>query len=437
MNHFPRTADEPTRRQFMATAAKTFLGVGLMPLAEKILSTPARAAVQSAAAAPVRRVGKAKHVIYLYMNGGMSHLDTLDVKPGTKEQGPTEAIPTSVDGIQLSEYLPRTARSMHHIALVNSLSSTQGAHEQGDYFMHTSYALRGTIRHPGMGAWMLRFQDRFNESLPSNVVLGGGSRHPGAGFMEAKYSPLMLGNPNGGLPNSRRRSGVTAEDFDVRLDLASKLDSKFQKTYDLHDIRAYSSMYRDAVRVMSSSDLAAFDLTKESKEMHAAYGESPFGQGCLLARRLVEHGVRFVEVSLGGWDTHTANFVRVPELAEILDRGLGTLLPDLEQRGLLEDTMVVLATEFGRTPDINGNEGRDHFPKVFSGLLAGAGIRGGQRYGLSDRGREVADKSVTIPDFNATIATALGLPIEEKTFSPSLRPFTIADKGRPVMDLLS
>jgi uncharacterized protein (DUF1501 family) len=197
-------------------------------------------------------------------------------------------------------------------------------------------------------------------------------------------------------------------------------------------------MYDDAIAMMKSEDLKAFDLTEEPDEMRAAYGKDNFGQGCLLARRLVERGVRFVEVSLGGWDTHNANFVRVPELCDTLDKGLASLLADLNARGLLDETMVVLASEFGRTPTINQNVGRDHYPKAFSAIMAGGGIKGGQVYGKTDKeGREVVENKVEVPSINASIAFALGLPLDQVIYSPSKRPFTIADKAQPLTELFA
>ena len=197
-------------------------------------------------------------------------------------------------------------------------------------------------------------------------------------------------------------------------------------------------MYDDAMAMMKSEDLKAFDLTEEAPEMRAQYGKESFGQGCLLARRLVERGVRFVEVSLGGWDTHNANFVRVPELCDTLDKALSALIGDLYNRGLLNDTLVVLTSEFGRTPDINQNAGRDHYPKAFSAVMFGGGVKGGFTYGKTDKeGREAIENKVKIPDLNASIAYALGLPLDQVIYSPSKRPFTIADKGQPLLDLFA
>jgi uncharacterized protein (DUF1501 family) len=197
-------------------------------------------------------------------------------------------------------------------------------------------------------------------------------------------------------------------------------------------------MYDEAVRIMDSRDLAAFALSEESEATRELYGADPFGQGCLLARRLIEHDVRAVEVSYGGWDMHNNVFVAAPERCAVLDKAVGALLGDLERRGKLAETLVVLTTEFGRTPRINQNAGRDHYPKAFSSVLMGGGVKGGTVYGkTNESGEDVAENPVSIPNFNATIAHALGLPLDHVLFSPSKRPFTVADKGKPVFDLLA
>jgi hypothetical protein len=431
MNTLLHKADELTRRDFVLSAAKTCLGVSAAPL---LLGGRAQAAFENSSKA--RQVPTARNVIYLYMAGGMSHLDTFNPQPDTEEAGGVKAIKTSADGIRISEYLPKTAQYMHHCAVINSLSSTQGAHAQGNYFMHTSYTLRSTIRHPSMGAWLAKYQGRSNPTLPASVVVTNDSKHPGAGFFEAAVAPLMVSNPSSGLQNSRMPANLTESDFDYRLNLAAKLDTGFRAAYNYADLRAMGDVYKDAVRIMKSEDLVAFDLNQEPQDMHELYGTDAFNQGCLLARRLVEHGVRFVEVSMGGWDTHTDNFVRVPENCSNLDQGLSALLGDLERRGLLKETLVVLTTEFGRTPKINQNEGRDHYPKAFSSVLAGGGVQGGQIYGKTDKGgHEVAENKLLPPDLNATIGYALGLPLDQIVFSPSKRPFTIADHGQPITAL--
>jgi hypothetical protein len=343
-----------------------------------------------------------------------------------------------VDGIRISNNLPLTARQMDKLAVIRSMSSTQGAHEQGQYYQRTSYTMRSSIRHPFMGAWLQKFQDRGNPTLPGSVMIGNDSRHPGAGFFESRFAPLMISDPEGGINNVKTNQWFTEERFHDRLNVAKQLDAKFAATYNTKNVRAYSDMYDDALKMMKSEELKAFDLSAEPEKLRAKYGQDTFGQGCLLARRLVEHGVRFVEVTFGSWDTHNANFTRVPELCEELDAALSTLLQDLESRGMLQETLVVLATEFGRTPEINANDGRDHHAPGFTCLLAGGGVRGGQVWGATDEiGSKVAENGVTIPDFNATIAYALGIPLDTVLYSPSKRPFTVSDKGRPVTQLFS
>lgn len=424
-------SNELNRRVFVTKAAQSFLGVtALSQLGGKALAA-------GKDASPLKQVATARNVIYLYMKGGMSHLDTFDPKPENKEvMGLTKTINTSVDGIRFSENIPLLARQADKLAILRGMNSNQGAHEQGDYFQHTSYTLRSSIKHPSMGAWLEKFQGRGNPTLPGSVMIGNDSRHPGAGFFEAKFAPLMINDPESGISNVRPNSWFTEDRMLDRLQAAKALDKPFADTYNVKNVRAYSDMYDDAIKMMKSEELKAFDLDAEPAKLRDKYGRDRFGQGCLLARRLVEHGVRFVEVSFGSWDTHNANFTRVPELADELDAAMSTLLQDLEAHGLLQETLVVLATEFGRTPEVNANDGRDHHPAGFSCVLAGGGIRGGQVLGATDeRGDKVAEGAVGIPDLNATIGYALGLPLDLVLYSPSKRPFTVADKGKPVTQI--
>lgn len=417
---------EMTRRNFMHYLAQSFLGISLFPGVSRY--------VYGAELPRLQRT--AKNVIYLYMGGGMSHLDTFDCKPGVAEQGPVATIPTNVDSIRISQYLPRLAQHIDSMALVNSLHSTQGAHEQGNYFMHSSYVQRGTIQHPGLGAWLLKLHGLTNKAIPGNIRIGGNNNMVGSGFLDREYAPLVVGNPAEGLKNSKRLNLFDEKEFQENLRLAQAFDEEFHGRYNVKEVQAYSDMYRDAINLMKSEDLEAFNIHTESPELRRRYGENKFGQGCLLARKLVENDVRFVEVFMGGWDTHENNFQKVEDNAAILDRGMSALLADLKQRGLLNDTLVVLATEFGRTPDINTGLGRDHYAKAFSCVLAGGGIRGGQVYGKTDEiGSEVIENKVEVPDFNATIAYALGLPIDKVIMSPTKRPFTVAHKGKPLTTL--
>lgn len=416
----------------MSGVAKTFLGVSLFPGA-------AFAAGGNDRKLPVRK-NPAKKIIYLYMSGGMSHLDTFDPKPdaASEYRGNLGVIKTSADGVRVSEYLPRIARHMDKGAIINSLHSRTGAHAQARYLMRTNYDKRGTIKHPHMGAWLLKYQDRINKQLPGFVSINSGSRSAGGGFFGANFEPLVVGKPGAGLQNSKHFSWVDDDTFMRRRNLAVELDRSFHEHYGDKQAGVYTAMYDEAATLMRSSDLNAFNLEDEKEDVRAQYGEHSFGQGCLLARRLTESGVRSVEVQLGGWDTHQENFQRVQQNTAILDQALAALLDDLSARGLLEETLVVLTTEFGRTPKINQNKGRDHYPRAFSAFLAGGGIKGGTIYGKTDEnGMDPVENPITIADFNATVAYGFGLPLDQRLFSPTARPFTVANRGTPVMELFS
>ena len=423
--------DDLTRRDFVRSAALALLGLSCAPALMGFQAADASATVTISPRKPT-----GKNVIYLYMSGGMSHIDTFDTKPGVKEQGPVQTIDTVADGVRIAEYFPLLAKQMNHVALIRSMSSNQGAHEQGNYFMHTSYNLRGTIRHPAIGSWLLNYSGRTNPTIPGNVIIGGGSNYPANGFLEPKYAPVMLGRATDGLKYSRRAPNVNDHEFNQRYAALQRFNKDFSARVPDSDVHAYQDVYDEAISLMKSSDLAAFSLADEPQKVRDAYGNAPFGQGCLLARRLVEHGVRYIEVELGGWDTHTDNFDRLDDLTAVLDRGMATLLQDLDQRGLLDETVVVLCSEFGRSPEITDTQGRNHYPRAFSTLLAGGGIKGGQVYGATDATASlVTENEVTIPDFNATIGYALGLPLATVVHSPSGRPFTMADHGQPLMAL--
>ncbi|RMF41445.1 MAG: DUF1501 domain-containing protein [Planctomycetota bacterium] len=420
------------RRHFMADAAKALLGVGCTGYLNH--SPAARLAHAAMATSP----GKAKSVIYLYMSGGMSHLDTFDPKPGADSQGDTQPAQTRLPGVLISNRLPKLAYLMNGIALIRSMTTETGAHEQGQYVLRTSYRQLNSIRHPGLGAWTNHVFGKRNARLPGNVLVGSAAGHPGSGFLPASIAPVPIPNPQAGLENTQPPSYVTDEQFRRRMSLAMQLDAKFKTTHDSALIDAYDATYKEALKLMSSSELQAFDISKESEKVREFYGNNKLGQGCLLARRLVEHGVRFVEVEYGGWDHHNDIYDRLPEMSEVLDNALGALLRDLASKGMLGEVLVVLATEFGRTPKINENAGRDHHPGAFSALLCGAGIRGGQVYGKSDdQGASVEEDGVYPEDLNATIAAAMGLPLDEEFYAPNGRPFRICNNGTPIKELLA
>ncbi|MEP2777022.1 MAG: DUF1501 domain-containing protein [Luteolibacter sp.] len=432
--------NELSRRDFLTRTARTCFGLTIAGSASQLFSPQALAADPAIIKAGG---GKAKHVIYLYMSGGMTHIDTFDPKPNAPVEirGTTRSIKTNVDGIQLGHCLPMLAKHMDKVALIRSMSTTQGAHAEGKYLMHTGYAQRGTISHPSSGAWVSRLSSQLNETLPSFVLVGGGNGHPRSGFFEPQYGPLPIGDPAKGLRNVQQRKNTDDESFNRQLSLREELDHDFDAKFHggQRSVRAYNEVYESAVKLMHSKDLEAFDLSREKADTRAAYGSDRFSQGVLLARRLVERGVRFVEVEYGGFDWHSDNFEQMEEKIPVLDQALSALLSDLSARGLLEETLVVVATEFGRSPKIVSNSGRNHFPKAFSCLMAGGGIKGGQAYGATDEtGSNVIDNKVGAEDFNASIAHALGIPYDLVINSPSKRPFKMGGKeGRPMAQLFA
>lgn len=428
--------DEVSRRQFVERTALTALGVSLLPGANLAMAQA--------------RGGKAKHVIYLYMGGGMSHIDTWDPKPGAETQGPTAVAKTS-GGEIISQNYEALLPHWNKIAVVNTLTQKTGDHRGGSYTMHTSYTPRATIVHPFLGSWAQKLLPPISDSqtLPESVVIGGGGDHPGSGFMGPGFAPLPLGSASGGLPNSKPM--VDEPTFEDRLDLVKTFNGMFTRKYHTEEVAAYSEFYDKTLNLMTSKDLEAFDLNKEPQEMRSKYGNTGAGQGLLLARRLVQNGVRFVEVNIGGHDNHSGIFEAGPaQNFRGTAQALASLFEDLQATGLISETLVVMTTEFGRTPIINVNNGRDHHPLCFSGMLAGAGIAGGQKYGKSDaRGYAVEENPVTPADFNATIAVATGMPLDKVIFSPSGRPFLIAGhkedpktkqivpEGQPITQVLS
>ena len=415
------------RRRFLELAAGSFLGVTSYD--------SFGAAGEKSAPAPL--TNPAKQLIYLYMEGGMSHIDTFDLKTAHENQGSTTPLNTNVEGIRISSHLPNLAKHAEKLCIVNSLTSTAGDHEKGNYFMHTSYQQRATIRHPGLGAWHHKLRGKLNPTLPTSVFIGKESRfHGSGGFFEPEFEPLAINEPQSGLKYAH--SLVNEDRFARRISLAHDIDADFIKRYHPKSVRAYGDMYADAVRLMDSPDLSAFNIHKEDAKTRDRYGKEPFGQGCLLARRLIERNVRTVEVSFGGWDTHQNNFTSLPELCHTMDQAVAALLDDLHRLGKLQDTIVVLTTEFGRTPLINQNVGRDHYPQAFTSVVAGGGFKGGYVHGKTSEGaEEVIEGAMTIPDFNATIAHGLGIPVDHLLYSPTVRPFTVALKGKPQLALFS
>ncbi len=416
--------DSSTRRQFVQGMAATAFGLNILPTALSLTDDPIPTSGPG--------FGSAKRVIVLQLDGGMSHIDTFDPKRGNSK-GPGKTIKTSAD-FQVTEYLPETAKLANKICVIRSMTAEVGVHAPAKYVMRTGYAGRGTVVHPNMGAWAQHYLGRSHQQIPSSVCINRRSDR-GNGFFPSNHAPLAIGEPNAGIGNIEALAGDRL--MRKRIRLLNALDSDFRKNYPDKQVQAYNGYYDDALALMKSSELDAFDLQKESEDVRTSYGDSRFGQGCLLARRLVQSGVRFVEIAHDGWDMHNNLADDIVELTPVFDQAYTALLRDLENQGMLDDTLVVVSTEFGRKPKFEGN-GRGHHPVCFSTVLAGAGVKRGYVHGTSDdAGEYVDDDDVTIGNFHATIGWAMGLPLSQEAVSPSGRPFTVGDKEQPVMDLFA
>ncbi len=409
------------RRRFLKTAAAATAftgGFGLRSL-------------MAEQASELRKQGKS--MILLWMQGGPSQFETFDPKPGHENGGPTDAIDTSVAGIRIADNFPGVAKQMADIAIIRSMTNKEGSHPRATYQMHTGYVPAGSVKHPSFGSNVAQQLGDVTTEIPSFVSIGATQ---GAGFLGMNYEPFVVARPgqlpeNVALPVSRAR-------FDRRSDLLSKLTSEFAKSGSEQLAETHASLYGKTSRLVLTPEISAFDISSEPAALKSGYGDSNFGRGCLLARRLVERGVSFVEVRSGSWDTHQNNFEECAQNAAEVDPATAALLKDLKDRGLLQSTVVVWMGEFGRTPKINPREGRDHYPRVFSMMMAGGGIRGGQVYGASTAdGSEVADKPVTVPDLMRTVCKALSINADHENMSPQGRPLKVVDGGKEIPELLA
>jgi hypothetical protein len=423
MSLYHPLSHELSRRSFVENIARATLGVSVVGGWQH----PALAKTGPATA---------DHCILLMMTGGMPHLDTFDPKPDKSEvMGPTQVVKTALTGERFAATVPQLAKLADKLTVIRSMYQRTADHRQATYTMRTSYPPIPTIVHPSLGPWAQRLLGKKNDTLPDSVTIGAGVAHPGAGFMPPAFSPMPIDAADKGVPNMKpygfSYSGDAMKRYETilarRLDLTEKLDEAFRAGVTHEKVRGYTEFYDETLKFLRSKDLKLFDLAEEKEKDRERYGQNSFGQGCLLAKRLVKGGVRFVEVTHGSWDTHVDNFDKVATLAGTMDRAVANLIADLDAEGLLERTMVVLATEFGRTPKINGNSGRDHHSVAFSCVLAGGGARHGHIIGRSDA---TGDRLETDPfepkHLNATIARALGMNLEEIITSPSGRPFTVA-----------
>jgi hypothetical protein len=409
---------------------RRWLQVAPLGLSFALPALPARAAARRGAERP-------RALVTIWLAGGQSQLESFDPHPGTPIGGPTQAIATSLPGVRIAADYPRVAEKFDRFSLVRSLVSREGDHERGAHLLRTGYRPDPVLLHPGLGAIVAGELAADGLEIPRFVALGNDPHPSRGGYLGATLDPYRVTDPGqrgqnlvphvGGDRQARRLEGVER----LSRSFAAGRAAAVRQTLDDHTRRGALSM-------MESEQLAAFSIAEEPEAIRAAYGQTPFGRGCLVARRLVEAGVRSVEVTLAGFDTHAANFTGQAAQAAILDPALAALVGDLEARDLLESTAVLVVGEFGRTPTVNPLDGRDHWPHGFSGLLTGAGLVRGRVIGETDPQGLVRQPSdpIDVADLVATILAAVGVDGSREVTTPIGRPMKLA-AGRPVERLLA
>ena len=378
-----------------------------------------------------------KAAILLWMGGGPSTIDIWDLKPGAPTGGMFQPIGTS-GAEQICEHLPLVAKQMHHLAIVRSMSTREADHNRGRYYMHTGYVPNPNIEHPSYGSvvsHMLTEQTKARSlEIPPFVAVGGGSMGPG--FLGMTHAPFVV-NSNGDVRNLK----MSIDDYRLneRMQMLASLEKNFIQQNRGQLAVDHAGVLDKTVGLMTSKQMDAFKVEKEDAAMRERYGNTGFGRGCLMARRLVEQGVAFVEVDLGGWDTHQNNFTtlsgnKLPEM----DKAMSALVSDLAERGLLADTAILWMGEFGRTPRINATAGRDHWARSWSVVLGGAGMKGGIAVGRTTAdGSDVDSEPYSSQDVMATVCQALGISLETTFTSKNGRPMKIANSGKVIGELFA
>ena len=377
---------------------------------------------------------KNKSAILLWMGGGPSTIDLWDLKPGAATGGIFKPVSTSADGVQICEHLPLMAKQMHHMNIVRSMSTREADHMRGRYYMHTGYVPNPNVEHPSYGSVISHelMSSIPKLDIPPFVSIGGTSI--GAGFLGTSYSPFVV-NSNGTVRDLDM--GIDQSRLDQRLRMLKTIEDKFVNEKRGDYASDHSKLLTKTVKLMTSPQMEVFKVSKEPKEVQERYGNTGFGRGCLMARRLVEMGVPFIEVDLGGWDNHmdifkTLQDQKLPEL----DKAMSALISDLNDRGLLQDTAIIWMGEFGRTPNINGNGGRDHWAKSWSVVVGGAGFKGGIVVGETNSdGREVISEPYSSQDVMASVLKSLGISLETNFTAKNGRPMKIANSGKLIKEL--
>ncbi|MFK7818807.1 MAG: DUF1501 domain-containing protein [Planctomycetaceae bacterium] len=427
-----RTPSDMSRRHFlqhMATAAATIPAMNFLSHVQ-------------ANAAQVKK--NQKSCILMWMGGGPPTIDIWDLKPGSKNGGEFQPIDTAAKGVQISEHMPMTAKVMDNLSIIRSMSTREADHGRGRYYMHTGYVPNPTVVHPTFGSVVSHelAPKRRALEIPAFVSVGGGGAD--AGFLGMTHAPFVV-DSNGQIRNAP--SADAKKRLPNRLAMLEAIENGFMKSNRGELPEAHKDVYKSAVNLMTSRQMSAFDVDKtapdlgleaESEKTKETYGTNNFGQGLLMARRLVQAGVPFIEVNMGGWDLHNDVFTtlkdqRLPQL----DRGIAALTSDLRQRGMLDDTVLVWMGEFGRTPRINQNTGRDHWAASWSTVVGGGGLNNGQAIGATDKdGVGIVGKSYLPGDVWATVAHAMGIPLSTIHTSKRGRPMKIANGGTPIAELI-
>lgn len=374
--------------------------------------------------------------IMVFLSGGPSQLETWDPKPGTTNGGPTKTVKTAIPGVDFAEYWPKLAAKMTEISVIRSIAGKEAAHERGRYHLRTGHRMLGPTRFPHIGSLVAHKLGDPESDIPNFISIGN---TVSSGFLGVEVAPFIVDRA-GQLP-ANVQSIVDTKRANRRLAMLSQQDQTLANLGVQAIAHEHQELYRKAAKMMTSSRLNAFTLNGESDKTKEQYGANSFGQSCLVARRLVESGVPFVELQRGGWDMHQNLWTNMPRTAGEVDQGVSALLNDLKDRGMLDKTLVLCLGEFGRTPKINQrgpNVGRDHWARNFNMLISGGGIKGGVCVGkTSDDGMEISDRPVSVDDLFATICTSMKIDPYEELITPEGRPLQIVPEGVPINEILS
>jgi len=418
-----------SRRDLLALLARSSAGLLAAPPLFQLLC--ARGLAQEVPGKP-----NPKRLILLWLDGGPSHLDTFDPKPGWAGSGPFKPRTTDVDGWLFSEHLPQLATRAGRLAVVRSMTSKEGSHARARQLLHWGYTPNPSVAFPSLGSIVAHEIGDLQHDLPAFVQVLG--QPWSSGYLGVEAAPYLIADPNARLENLARGPGIDAARGAQRDALLELLESDFAARGGGPAAHEQAVQRRRARKLMDSALLPALDLRREPDAVRDRYGRTPFGQGVLMARRLIEHGVAAVEVTLEGWDTHKDTFRRTKALCDELDPAFAALLDDLAERQLLDDTLILCMGEFGRSPAILADDGRDHWPQAYFAVLAGGRVPCGRPVGATDeRGEKIVTRPVQVADLFATVAQLLGIDAKRKFEGSRNRPVTLVDpKGVVVPELL-